>query len=55
LTLILRPFNFETLATNSYRFASEEMLVYSAVPSFFLILLSVFAVYYLNKFLYKKV
>lgn len=54
LTLILRPFNFETLATNSYRFASDEMLVYSSVPSLVLVILSSIAVYVLNKYFISK-
>ena len=33
LTLILRPFNFDTLATQAYQHASEEMLSYSSVYS----------------------
>lgn len=33
LTLILRPFNFETLATQAYQHASEEMLSFSSVYS----------------------
>lgn len=33
LTLILRPFNYETLATQAYQYANEEMLSYSSVYS----------------------
>ena len=33
ITLILRPFNFDTLATQTYQFAIEEMLMESAVYS----------------------
>ena len=33
ITLILRPFNFDTLATQTFQFAIEEMLVESAVYS----------------------
>ena len=32
-TLILRPFNFETLATHVYLFASDEMLGEAALGS----------------------
>lgn len=37
LTLILRPFNFNTLATQVYQYASDEMLTESAVPSLIII------------------
>lgn len=37
LTLILRPYNFETFATKAYVFASQDMLEYTAGPSLFLI------------------
>ena len=33
LTLILRPFNFETLATQTYQYANEEMLSHSSIYS----------------------
>jgi iron(III) transport system permease protein len=32
-TLVLRPFNFETLATQAYQFARDERLAEAAVPS----------------------
>ena len=37
LTLILRPYNFETFATQAYVFASQDMLEFTAGPSLFLI------------------
>jgi iron(III) transport system permease protein len=37
-TLILRPFNFETLATYVYQFASDERLFHSALPSLIIVL-----------------
>ncbi len=37
-TLILRPFNFETLATYVYQFASDERLYHSALPSLIIVL-----------------
>ena len=40
ITLILRPFNFETFATTSYIFASQDLLEAAAVPSLFLILIA---------------
>ena len=38
ITLILRPFNFETLSTLTYEYAIEEMLSYSALYSLAIIL-----------------
>ncbi len=38
ITLILRPFNFETLATQAYIYASQDLLEAAALPSLFLIL-----------------
>ncbi|MEE9447338.1 MAG: iron ABC transporter permease [Arenicellales bacterium] len=37
-TLILRPFNFETLATHVYQFASDEMIGESALGALFIVL-----------------
>ena len=39
LTLILRPFNFDTLATQTYEFAVEEMLARSSLYSFAIVFL----------------
>ena len=40
ITLILRPFNFETFATTSYIYASQDLLEAAAVPSLFVILIA---------------
>ena len=37
ITLILRPFNFETFATKAYSFASQDLLEAAAFPSLCLI------------------
>ena len=37
MTMILRPFNFETFATQAYIFASQDLLEAAALPSLFLI------------------
>jgi len=37
ITLILRPFNFETFATKSYGYAAQDLLEAAALPSLFLI------------------
>ena len=40
ITLILRPFNFETFATTAYVYASEDLLEAAAAPALFLILIA---------------
>ena len=37
ITMILRPFNFETFATQAYIYASQDLLEATALPSLFLI------------------
>jgi iron(III) transport system permease protein len=49
LTLILRPFNFDTLATQTYEYAIEEMITKSSIYSitivtFGVILLSILSI-----------
>ena len=41
ITLIMRPFNFETFATTSYIFASQDLLEAAAAPSLFLIIIAI--------------
>ena len=38
MTLLLRPFDFETLATYTYQFAKDEMLEQSALPALMIVL-----------------
>ena len=40
ITLIMRPFNFETFATQAYIFASQDLLEAAAAPSLILILIA---------------
>ena len=40
ITLIMRPFNFETFATTAYVFASQDLLEAAAAPSLFLIVIA---------------
>jgi len=40
ITLIMRPFNFETFATTAYIFASQDLLEAAATPSLFLIIIA---------------
>lgn len=49
LTLILRPFNFETIATQAFQFATDEMVIESAAPSLLIILISAVPVYFLHR------
>ena len=37
ITLILRPFNFETFSISAYNFASQDLIEAAAIPSMFLI------------------
>ena len=51
ITLILRPFNFETFATTAYISASEDLLEAAAVPSLFLILIASFFIIIASKYI----
>lgn len=53
LTLILRPFNFDTLATKSFEYANDEMIHEAAISSLLIIIVSAIAIYSLNKVLDK--
>ena len=48
-TLILRPFNFETLATHVYQFASDEMIEESALGSLVIVLTGLIPVILLSR------
>ncbi|NRA29513.1 MAG: iron ABC transporter permease, partial [Parvularculaceae bacterium] len=48
-TLILRPFNFETLATRVYRLASDERIVEASTASVMIVLLGLLPVIILNR------
>jgi len=54
ITLILRPFNFETLATTAYISASEDLLEAAAVPSLFLILIAAFFITITSKYILRE-
>jgi iron(III) transport system permease protein len=45
LTMILRPFNFDTLATKAFEYASDEMIYRAADLSLVLIFFSAAAIY----------
>lgn len=55
LTLLLRPFNFNTLATKTYEYANDEMIHEAAIPSLIIIGISVLAMLVLNKVSTKEV
>lgn len=48
-TLILRPFNFETLATYVYQFASDEQLAQSALPALIIVLAGIIPIILMSK------
>jgi iron(III) transport system permease protein len=48
-TLLLRPFNFETLATYVYQYASDELLEQSALAALFIVVAGLLPVILLNK------
>ncbi len=55
LTLILRPTNYDTLASAVYRYAREEMLQESAVPALIMIFVSSALIYFLTHYKQKGV
>ena len=48
-TLILRPFNFNTLAVRAYELASDERLYDAALPSILIVLTGIIPVILLNR------
>ena len=48
MTLLLRPFNFETLATYVYQFAKDELLEDAALPALFVVLAGIGPVILMN-------
>ncbi len=48
MTLLLRPFNFETLATYVYQYASDEMLEESSLAAIIIVLTGLGPIVYLN-------
>ena len=53
ITLIMRPFNFETFATTAYVFASQDLLEAAAAPSLFLVLIASFFILITSKYILK--
>ena len=48
-TLVLRPFNFETLAVSTYIYASEERMIEAAAPATAIILIGLIPIFFLTK------
>lgn len=53
-TLILRPFNFETLATQVYQFASDELIEQSALSALVIVLVGIVPIILLDKSINSK-
>ena len=53
ITLIMRPFNFETFATTAYIYASQDLLEAAAAPSLFLIIIASFFILITSKYILK--
>ena len=51
MTLLLRPFNFETLATYTYQFAHDELIEQASLPALLIILAGLIPVIIMNKYL----
>ena len=47
--LILRPFNFETLAVSTYTYASEERMLQAAAPAIAIVLVGLIPIIFLSK------
>lgn len=48
LALLLRPFNFETLATKTYQYANNEQIYEASIPSLLIIAISIISIYVLH-------
>ena len=51
ITMILRPFNFETFATQAYVYASQDLLEAAALPSLFLISWATILIIFCSKYI----
>lgn len=54
LTLILRPFNFDTLATKAFQYASDEKIMQASQPSIIIIAMSALAIFIFYRLLDKE-
>ena len=54
ITMILRPFNYETFATQAYIYASQDLLEAAALPSLFLIFWSTILILLSSRYILSK-
>ena len=54
ITMILRPFNFETFATQAYVYASQDLLEAAALPSLFLISWATILIIFSSKYILSR-
>ncbi len=54
LTLILRPFNFDTLSTKAFQYASDEKIMEASQASLLIIALSAISIFVFHKLLEKE-
>lgn len=54
LILILRPFNFETLATKTFQLVSDEMIANSGIYSLIIVIIGLFPILFLSKLINNK-
>ncbi|KHE68402.1 iron ABC transporter permease, partial [Halobacillus sp. BBL2006] len=54
LTLILRPFNFDTLSTKAFQYASDEQIQEASLASIIIVLISGIAIYIFHQVLEKE-
>lgn len=54
LTLILRPFNFDTLATKAYQYANDEQIHEASLASILIVVISGIAIYIFHQVLEKE-
>ncbi|MGM0509343.1 MAG: ABC transporter permease [Fusobacteriota bacterium] len=55
LTLILRPFNFDTLATKAFEYADDEMIHEASLSSLIIIIISIIAIIFFYRLEREKV
>jgi iron(III) transport system permease protein len=54
LTLILRPFNYQTLATKAFDMATNEMIAESANAALIIILTGIIPIIFLNRLIKRR-
>lgn len=55
ITLILRPFNFDTLAVQTYEYAIEEMIPKSSIYSLTIVMMGIILLIFLKKIVNKEI